>query len=154
MDNENERIEDELLRLVEEKKFRELKSRLVEMNEVDIASFMEELDSEKTVVVFRMLPKELATDVFAELEPEQQQQIVTSITDYELGAIINDLYVDDAVDMLEELPANVVKRVLKNSNPEQRKLLNQFLKYPEDSAGSVMTAVRQSEKEYDRGGCL
>ena len=140
MDNENERIEDELLRLVEEKKFRELKSRLVEMNEVDVASFMEELDSEKTVVVFRMLPKELATDVFAELEPEQQQQIVTSITDYELGAIINDLYVDDAVDMLEELPANVVKRVLKNSNPEQRKLLNQFLKYPEDSAGSVMTA--------------
>ena len=140
MDNENERIEDELLRLVEEKKFRELKSRLVEMNEGDIASFMEELDSEKTVVVFRMLPKELATDVFAELEPEQQQQIVTSITDYELGAIINDLYVDDAVDMLEELPANVVKRVLKNSNPEQRKLLNQFLKYPEDSAGSVMTA--------------
>ena len=140
MDNENERIEDELLRLVEEKKFRELKSRLVEMNEVDIASFMEELDSEKTVVVFRMLPKELATDVFAELEPEQQQQIVTSITDYELGAIINDLYVDDAVDMLEELPANVVKRVLKNSNPEQRKLLNQFLNYPEDSAGSVMTA--------------
>ena len=140
MDNENERIEDELLRLVEEKKFRELKSRLVEMNEVDIASFMEELDSEKTVVVFRMLPKELATDVFAELEPEQQQQIVTSITDYELGAIINDLYVDDAVDMLEELPANGVKRVLKNSNPEQRKLLNQFLKYPEDSAGSVMTA--------------
>ena len=140
MDNENERFEDELLRLVEEKKFRELKSRLVEMNEVDIASFMEELDSEKTVVVFRMLPKELATDVFAELEPEQQQQIVTSITDYELGAIINDLYVDDAVDMLEELPANVVKRVLKNSNPEQRKLLNQFLKYPEDSAGSVMTA--------------
>ena len=140
MDNENERIEDELLRLVEEKKFRELKSRLVEMNEVDIASFMEELVSEKTVVVFRMLPKELATDVFAELEPEQQQQIVTSITDYELGAIINDLYVDDAVDMLEELPANVVKRVLKNSNPEQRKLLNQFLKYPEDSAGSVMTA--------------
>ena len=140
MDNENERIEEELLRLVEEKKFRELKSRLIEMNEVDIASFMEELDSEKTVVVFRMLPKELATDVFAELEPEQQQQIVTSITDYELGAIINDLYVDDAVDMLEELPANVVKRVLKNSNPEQRKLLNQFLKYPEDSAGSVMTA--------------
>ncbi|MBO6150657.1 MAG: magnesium transporter [Clostridium sp.] len=140
MDDENERIEEELLRLVEEKKFRELKSRLIEMNEVDIASFMEELDSEKTVVVFRMLPKELATDVFAELEPEQQQQIVTSITDYELGAIINDLYVDDAVDMLEELPANVVKRVLKNSNPEQRKLLNQFLKYPEDSAGSVMTA--------------
>ncbi|MCR5371407.1 MAG: magnesium transporter [Clostridium sp.] len=140
MDNENERIEEELLRLVEEKKFRELKGRLVEMNEVDIASFMEELDSEKTVVVFRMLPKEMATDVFAELEPEQQQQIVTSITDYELGAIINDLYVDDAVDMLEELPASVVKRVLKNSNPEQRKLINQFLKYPEDSAGSVMTA--------------
>ena len=117
-----------LQEMLSERRYRELKDALAEMNEFDIAEFILEQPAEKTVLLFRMLPKELATDVFAELEPEQQQQIVTSITDYELGAIINDLYVDDAVDMLEELPANVVKRVLKNSNPEQRKLLNQFLK--------------------------
>ena len=101
------------------------------MNEVDIASFIEELDSEKTVVVFRMLPKELASEVFACLEVEQQQHIITSITDNELRAIIDDLYVDDAVDMLEELPATIVRRVLQNSSPDTRKLINQFLNYPE-----------------------
>lgn len=126
--------------LVKEKKYRELKAELIEMNEVDIANFMEDLNSEQTVVVFRMLPKELATDVFAALPVENQQQIITSITDNELSVIVNDLYVDDAVDMLEELPANVVKRVLKNSSPDTRKLINQFLNYPDDSAGSVMTA--------------
>ena len=107
---------------------------------MDIASFIEELDSEKTVVVFRMMPKELATEVFACLPVEKQQHIITSITDYELRSIIDDLYVDDAVDMLEELPASIVKRVLQNSSPDTRKLINQFLNYPENSAGSVMTA--------------
>ena len=87
-----------------------------------------------------MLPKELASDVFACLPVEKQEHIINSITDYELSAIVNDLFVDDAVDMLEELPANVVKRVLKNSTPDTRKLINQFLKYPEGSAGSIMTA--------------
>ncbi len=129
-----------LLDLTAGKKYRELKGHLVEMNEVDIASFMEELDSEKTVVIFRMLPKELASDVFACLEVEQQQHIITSITDNELRSIVDDLFVDDAVDMLEELPATIVKRVLKNSSPDTRQLINQFLKYPENSAGSVMTA--------------
>lgn len=131
---------DELMELVSEKKYRELKSILIELNEVDIASFIEELDSEKTVVVFRMLPKELASDVFACLEVEKQQHIITSITDNELRAIIDDLYVDDAVDMLEELPASIVKRVLQNSSAETRQLINQFLNYPDNSAGSVMTA--------------
>ena len=87
-----------------------------------------------------MLPKELASEVFACLEVEQQQHIITSITDNELRAIIDDLYVDDAVDMLEELPATIVRRVLQNSSPDTRKLINQFLNYPENSAGSVMTA--------------
>ena len=105
-----------------------------------MASFMEELDSEKTVVVFRMLPKELATDVFACLSLENQQHIINSITDVELRGIIEDLFVDDAVDMLEELPASVVKRVLQNASPDTRKLINQFLQYPENSAGSIMTA--------------
>ena len=107
---------------------------------MDIATFIEELDSEKTVVVFRMLPKELASDVFACLEVDKQEHIINSITDYELGTIVDDLFVDDAVDMLEELPASVVKRVLKNARPDTRKLINQFLNYPDNSAGSIMTA--------------
>ena len=131
---------DELHALADEKQYRSLKEKLIEMNEVDIASFMEELDSEKTVVVFRTLPKEIASDVFACLPVEKQQHIITSITDNELQYIMDDLFVDDAVDMLEELPATIVKRVLKNSSPDTRKLINQFLKYPDNSAGSVMTA--------------
>lgn len=131
---------EELLQLAEEKKYRQLKSALLELNEVDIASFIEELDSERTVIVFRMLPKALATDVFAELPVEKQTHIINSITDKELSEIVEELYVDDAVDMLEELPATVVRRVLKNTTPDTRKLINQFLKYPDNSAGSIMTA--------------
>lgn len=131
---------EELMDLLFTRQFRKLKDILTEMNEVDIATFIEELDSEKTVVVFRMLPKELASDVFACLEVDKQEHIINSITDYELGTIVDDLFVDDAVDMLEELPAHVVKRVLKNARPDTRKLINQFLNYPENSAGSIMTA--------------
>lgn len=131
---------EELLKLAEEKKYRQLKTALLELNEVDIAAFIEELDSERTVVVFRMLPKALATDVFAELPVEKQTHIINSITDKELSEIVEELYVDDAVDMLEELPATVVRRVLQNTTPDTRKLINQFLNYPENSAGSIMTA--------------
>ncbi len=131
---------DNMYQLAKSKQFRALKDELIELNEVDVASFIENLDSEITVVVFRMLPKELATDVFAELSPEKQQHIINSITDKELQNIIEDLYVDDAVDMLEELPANVVKRVLQNAKPDTRRQINEFLKYPDNSAGSIMTA--------------
>ena len=131
---------EELLTLAEEKKYRQLKVALLELNEVDIATFIEELDSERTVVVFRMLPKALATDVFAELPVETQTHIINSITDKELSEIVEELYVDDAVDMLEELPATVVRRVLQNTTADTRKLINQFLNYPENSAGSIMTA--------------
>ena len=131
---------EELMDLLFTRQYRKLKDILTEMNEVDIATFIEELDSEKTVVVFRMLPKELASDVFACLEVDKQEHIINSITDYELGTIVDDLFVDDAVDMLEELPASVVKRVLKNARPDTRKLINQFLNYPDNSAGSIMTA--------------
>lgn len=137
---EEEMINKELLNLLEEKKFRQLKEILCDMNEVDIASFIGELDVEKAIVVFRTLPKELATEVFACLELDYQEHIINSITDKELQHIIEDLYVDDAVDMLEELPANVVKRVLQNATPSTRNLINEFLKYPENSAGSIMTA--------------
>lgn len=139
---------EELLELAESREFRKLKEILMEMNEVDVASFVEELDSEKTVVVFRMLPKELATDVFACLGVETQQHIINSITDHELRGIIDDLFVDDAVDMLEELPASVVKRVLKNAAPDTRTLINQFLQYPENSAGSIMTAEYVGLKKH------
>ena len=94
----------ELMELLDTRQLRRLKEILMEMNEVDIASFIEELDSERTVVVFRMLSKEVASDVFANLPVEKQEHIINSITDYELSAIVNDLFVDDAVDMLEELP--------------------------------------------------
>lgn len=139
---------EELLKMAEEKKYRQLKSALLELNEVDIASFIEELDSERTVIVFRMLPKALATDVFAELPVEKQTHIINSITDKELSEIVEELYVDDAVDMLEELPATVVRRVLKNTTPDTRKLINQFLKYPENSAGSIMTAEYVGLKKH------
>lgn len=131
---------EELLQMAEQRHFRELKQILVEMNEVDAAAFIEELNSEKTVVVFRTLPKEQAVDVFAYLPIEKQEHIINSITDSELQYIVEDLFADDVVDMLEELPAMVVKRVLKNTTPATRSLINQFLNYPENSAGSIMTA--------------
>ncbi|MGP1348742.1 MAG: magnesium transporter [Stomatobaculum sp.] len=137
---EEEARNEALLTLVRESKFRTLRQELSEMNEVDVAAFIEELDPEKTVVIFRLLPKELASDVFACLELDKQQHIVSSITDKELTTIIEDLSVDDAVDMVEELPANIVKRVLQNATPETRAQINEFLKYPENSAGSIMTA--------------
>ena len=136
---EEEERNEALLTLVRERQFRTLRQELSEMNEVDVAAFIEELDPEKTVVVFRMLPKELASDVFACLELDKQQHIVNSITDKELTSIIEDLSVDDAVDMVEELPANIVRRVLQNATPETRSQINEFLKYPENSAGSIMT---------------
>ena len=135
-----ENVKEVLFDLVSRKQFRQLKDELCEMNEFDIASFLEELDSEKQIIIFRMLPKELASDVFACLEVETQEHIINSITDKELAYIIEELYVDDAVDMLEELPATVVKRVLQNAAPSTRLQINEFLKYPENSAGSIMTA--------------
>ena len=132
---------DELLELVKAKKYRQLKEALLDLNEVDIALFMDELDSvERRMLVFRMLPKEMASEVFAELDPESQEDIINSITDRELSEIVEDLYVDDAVDMLEEMPATIVRRVMENTKPATRKLINQFLNYPENSAGSIMTA--------------
>ena len=129
-----------LLELLERRDLHALRAALLEENEVDIAEFLEELPQDKIVVVFRALPKEMAAEVFSNLEPDTQQVIIQSATDQEVSAIVEELYVDDAVDMLEELPANVVKRVLKNARPNTRKLINQFLNYPDNSVGSIMTA--------------
>ena len=126
--------------MLNERDYRTLKTQLADANEVDVAEFMAELPPDKTVLVFRMLPKEMASDVFANLEPEDQQLIISSATDREVSELVEDLNVDDAVDMLEELPASVVKRVLKTARPDTRKLINHFLNYPDSSVGSIMTA--------------
>ena len=129
-----------LLDLLERRDYHALRAMLAEENEVDIAEGIAQLPQEKAVVAFRTLPKELAAEVFSNLPPETQQIIIQSATDQELSAIVEELYVDDAVDMLEELPANVVKRGLKNARPDTRRLINQYLNYPENSVGSIMTA--------------
>ncbi len=125
--------------LIESKKYLQARNELVEMNIVDIAQILEELDREKLLIIFRILPKEIAAGVFSHISIELQQYIIESITDKETTSIVEKLYLDDAVDFLEEMPSNVVKKVLKNTDEETRKLINQFLNYPEDSAGSIMT---------------
>ena len=137
---EREALREHWQALLENKDLRTLRAEFMEANEVDVAEFMSGLDRETTLLVFRMLPKEMASDVFANLESEDQEVIISAATDREVSELVEDLYVDDAVDMLEELPANVVKRVLKTARPDTRQLINQFLNYPENSVGSIMTA--------------
>ena len=137
---DTEQLVEQLNKLLDTKQFQKLHEIIADTNEMDVALFMEQLTPLQQITCFRTLPKDQASDVFAELEPKTQQIIIDAITDQEIGHIIEDLFVDDAVDMLEEMPASVVKRVLKNAKPETRSLINQFLKYPEESAGSIMTA--------------
>lgn len=146
MDFEERR--DELFQLLEGRQIKRLRQTLDEMNEFDVAEFLTELEPTQMAMVFRMLSKEQAAEVFANLEVDEQEHIINSITDTELGNIIEELYVDDAVDMMEELPANVVKRVMRTATPATRNLINQFLKYPDNSAGSIMTAEYVDLKKY------
>ena len=116
-----------------------LRQTLNGMNTVDIAAELERMDKSDVIIVFRILSKDKAADVFAYLNPDVQQDIIESITDREIGGIIDELFLDDAVDFIEEMPAGVVKRVLANATPDRRRLINSLLQYPEDSAGSIMT---------------
>ena len=126
--------------LIETNQLKQLKNELTEMAYPDIAEFIMSIEDEKTVVkVFRILPKDISADVFAYLDSDSQEIIVRLITDREIERLMDDLYVDDAVDFLEEVPANVVRRVLANTDRETREIINRFLKYPENCAGSVMT---------------
>lgn len=136
---ERERI-DFLLNFLLEKKGRELREELLKYNEADIAEFIEEIDEVETLAVFRLLPKDVAVDVFAEFDSEKQGKLLNLMTNTELTEIVDNLYIDDFVDMLEELPANIVKKIMKDVDPEKRNIINQYLQYPEDSAGSIMTA--------------
>lgn len=129
----------ELERLIKEKKYLVLKEKLEETNEVDIAELLEPLDIHTSLLIFRMLPKDLAVDVFANFSVEQQKNFISLATDKELKEIIDELFFDDMVDMIEEMPANIVKKILLHTKEEERTLINQFLKYPPDSAGSIMT---------------
>ena len=126
-------------KLLEEKKYASLRDILTTINPADIALIFAEIPEEKLPLLFRLLPKELAAEAFVEMDEDMQEHLIRGFSDAELKAVVDELYVDDAVDIVEEMPANVVKRVLKQADPELRKMINEILKYPEDSAGSIMT---------------
>jgi magnesium transporter len=132
-------MNEHILELISENKFTEARHQLEDMNIVDIAQLFEEIDQHQMIKFFRILPKDIAADVFSYIPTELQAFIIQSITDFEIKHIMDDLFFDDTVDLIEEMPAVVVKKVLKNTDENMRKLINQFLNYPEDSAGSVMT---------------
>ena len=129
-----------LMELVRQKKFRQLKEALGQMNEVDIAEFLDELDVEQEILVFRLLPKDLAAEVFTYLEnTEDQEKLIGALSDKELREVLDELFLDDTVDIIEDMPANVVSRILRNTDTSTRSQINQLLNYPKDSAGSIMT---------------
>ncbi len=125
--------------LLEEKKYSTLRDILTTMKPFDIAAVFEELQDEKLPILFRILPKELAAETFVEMDDETQQFLIHGFSDSELKEVVDELFVDDAVDLIEEMPANVVKRILRQADKEMRRQINELLKYPEDSAGSIMT---------------
>ena len=132
-------MESTLKVLLEQKKYSTLKDILVTMNPSDVAELFEEIADERLPRLFRLLPKEQAAETFVEMQPEQQELLIRGFSDAELRAVVEELYVDDAVDLVEEMPANVVKRILAQADPEMRKDINNLLRYPENSAGSIMT---------------
>ena len=137
-----EKIED----LISRKQYAELRDLLLPMEAADIAVLCGELD-ERVPLVFRLLPKELAAEVFVELDSDEQEMLIRGFSNTELKEVLDELYLDDTVDIVEEMPANVVKRILKHSDPETRKSINEILKYPDDSAGSIMTTEFVDLKE-------
>ena len=144
----HEKRTDELTELLDKRDMKQLQRRMEEMNEFDVAEFLTEIEDNRMPMVFRLLSKETAADVFANFEAPEQERIINSITDSELAGIIEELYVDDAVDMMEEMPANVVRRVMRAATPATRSLINQYLRYPENSAGSIMTSEFVDLKKY------
>lgn len=138
---------EELKEFLATKQYTKLRQVLMEWNDADIAGFMEELELEEMFKVFRILPKDLAADVFSYLDVDNQQSIIASLSDKEAASIINNLMADDAADLMEEMPANIVKKILANASPETRRDINHLLRYPEDSAGSLMTVEYVDLKE-------
>jgi magnesium transporter len=132
-------MQDIILELIEEKKFSKLRSMLDNMNPADIALILEEAEEKDLPVVFRILPKEIAAEVFSYMESDMQQFLIEKFSDTELKTVLDELFMDDTVDIIEEMPANIAKRILKQTDVQTRKKINQLLAYPEDSAGSIMT---------------
>ena len=132
-------VEKALLRMLEDKKYTTMRDILATMNPSDIAAIFADLQDRQIPIVFRLLPKETAAETFVEMEPEAQELLIQGFSDNELKEVLDELYADDAADIVEEMPANVVKRILKNADPEMRNTINQLLRYPEYSAGSIMT---------------
>ena len=147
MENKNIDYEKILRDLLEQKQYTKLRQEIADMNAADVAAVMDEMEDEESLRIFRILPKGIAADVFANLEIEGQQYIIQSLSDKEASSIIDNLMADDATDLLEEMPANVVKKILKNARPDTRKDINHLLRYPEDSAGSIMTVEYVDLKE-------
>ena len=140
MTEELEQVYEKLTYCFENRKFADLRMTLIDMEPFDIATFMEEnLDEKEELMFFRLLPKDCASDVFVEIDTDTQERLIKAFTDKELKAVVDDMFLDDTVDIIEEMPANVVKRILKSADPENRKQINALLEYPEDSAGSIMT---------------
>ena len=139
---------DELSELLERRDMKQLKTRMEELNEFDVAEFLSEIEDNRMPMVFRLLSKTAAADVFANMDVPDQERIINSVTDSELAGLVEELYVDDAVDMMEELPANVVARIMRIATPQTRNLINQYLRYPENSAGSIMTSEFVDLKKY------
>ena len=130
---------EKILELLEQKEFPALGALLKEMNPADVAELFEDLPREKMALVFRLLPKELAAESFSYMDPDEQSVLVEAFSEKELHDVVNELYVDDMVDIIEEMPANLVKRILRHTDAETRRSINQILNYPKDSAGSIMT---------------
>ncbi|SDB59819.1 magnesium transporter [Butyrivibrio sp. INlla16] len=145
---EENTIIDVIRELLESKQYTKLRQTFAEMNTADIAAIMDDMENEDSLKMFRILPKDMAADVFANLEIEDQQYIIQSLSDKEAGNIIDNLMADDATDLLEEMPASIVKKILANARPDTRADINHLLRYPEDSAGSIMTVEYVDLKEY------
>lgn len=137
---EEENVFEKLLELFTKRRFADLRMTLLDMEAADIAAFIEEeLDEKEQIVFFRLLPKGLASDVFVEIDSDTQEELIKAFTDKELKEVIDDMFLDDTVDIIDEMPANVVKRILLAADPEERRTINELLEYPDDSAGSLMT---------------
>lgn len=135
----NEEIKEQVIELLENKRYSNLNKYMEQINSQDIPLLFEELSEEDMVLLFRLLPKDEAADAFSYMEPDLQEKLINCLTDKELKLVIDELFMDDTVDLIEEMPSNVVKRILKTVNKEDRKTINELLKYPSDSAGSIMT---------------
>ena len=135
----DENILENILELIQNKKINELRTVLEDINSADFPTIFEELDDEQLIIVYRILRKDKAAEVFVELDPDIQEKLINTFTDRELKRVIDDLFMDDTVDLIEEMPSNVVKRILKNIDKSNRTVINELLKFPEDSAGSIMT---------------